>query len=38
MNWMTIEFFPWGGMPLRIWIDGMSIEWPRDSHVLAIKI
>ena len=26
LNWMTIEFFPWGGMPFRTWIDGMAIK------------
>ncbi len=26
VNWMTIEFYPWGGMPVRLWIDGLSFR------------
>ena len=26
LNWMTIEFYPWGGAPFRAWIDGMAIK------------
>jgi parallel beta-helix repeat protein len=26
LNYLTIEFFPWGGMPVRLWIDGMHLE------------
>jgi len=26
LNYATIEFFPWGGLPVRLWIDGMSIK------------
>ena len=26
LNWMTIEFYPWGGAPFRVWIDGMSLK------------
>ena len=26
MNWMTIEFFPWGGEPFRAWLDGMTVK------------
>jgi hypothetical protein len=26
LNWVTIEFYPWGGAPFRAWIDGMAIK------------
>ena len=26
LNWMTIEFYPWGGDPFRTWLDGMAIK------------
>ena len=26
MNWMTIEFFPWGGAPFQVWLDGMTVK------------
>ena len=26
LNWMTIEFYPWGGAPFHAWIDGMAIK------------
>jgi parallel beta-helix repeat protein len=26
LNYMTIEFYPWGGLPLRLWIDAMSLK------------
>ena len=26
LNWMTIEFYPWGGAPFAAWIDGMAIK------------
>jgi parallel beta-helix repeat protein len=26
LNYVTIEFFPWGGLPVRIWLDGMRFE------------
>ena len=26
LNWVTIEFFPWGGNPFRAWIDGMAVK------------
>ena len=26
MNWMTIEFFPWGVGPFQVWLDGMTVK------------
>jgi hypothetical protein len=26
LNYVTIEFFPWGGLPVCLWIDGMSLK------------
>jgi parallel beta-helix repeat protein len=26
LNWLTIEFYPWGSAPLHAWIDGMAIQ------------
>ncbi|MGA2258363.1 MAG: PKD domain-containing protein, partial [Thermoguttaceae bacterium] len=26
LNWMTIEFYPWGSAPFSAWIDGMAIK------------
>ena len=26
LNWVTIEFYPWGGAPFHAWIDGMAIK------------
>ncbi len=26
LNYMTIEFFPYGDLPVRLWIDGMHLE------------
>lgn len=26
MNWMTIEFFPWGVGKFRFWLDGMTVK------------
>jgi parallel beta-helix repeat protein len=26
LNWMTIEFFPWGGAPFQVWLDGMTVK------------
>jgi parallel beta-helix repeat protein len=26
LNWMTIEFYPWGSGPVRLWIDGMTLK------------
>ncbi len=26
LNYLTIEFYPWGGMPVRVWIDGMELK------------
>ena len=26
MNWMTIEFFPWGVGPFQFWLDGMTVK------------
>ena len=26
LNWVTIEFYPCGGNPFRVWFDGMSFK------------
>jgi hypothetical protein len=26
LNYVTIEFYPWGSHPVRLWIDGMSLK------------
>ena len=26
LNWITIDFSPWGGTPFPLWIDGMSLK------------
>ncbi len=26
LNWMTIEFYPWGGAAFHAWIDGMAVK------------
>jgi hypothetical protein len=26
LNWVTVEFYPWGGAPFSAWIDGMAIK------------
>ena len=26
LNYVTIEFFPWGTLPVRLWIDGMGLQ------------
>jgi parallel beta-helix repeat protein len=26
LNFLTIEFFPWGGHPVHLWIDGMYLK------------
>jgi hypothetical protein len=26
LNYLSIEFYPWGGLPLRLWIDAMGLK------------
>ena len=26
LNFITIEFYPWNAMPLRVWFDGLGVK------------
>jgi hypothetical protein len=26
LNYVTIEFFPWGSMPVYVWLDDMTLK------------